>query len=201
MAEFKKMYFSETNLEEHSDAYLMANGWKRYDQRIGDPCPDDEDEEFNKQCTYVQSDDYMDIDGDDEWESELEVSDEIVKLFQDILNQEIQKEDENYEDVLAEDVSEVLLSEEVLNEFLFKKMVVRGGKKIKKWFSSIPGFKVVKNPDNPNAKPKLVKVKSKEKIARKKGAKRAKVKKVAKKFMTAFKRKKSLKKRSMFGLK
>ena len=86
-----------------------------------------------------------------------------------------------------------------LNEFLFKKMVVRGGKKIKKWFSSDPRMQVVPNPSG--GKPTLRIKKSAEKIKRKKGALRAKIKRAVKKAQSNLRRKLSQRKRSIFGLK
>lgn len=87
----------------------------------------------------------------------------------------------------------------VLNEFLFKKMVVRKGKKVKKWFSSDKNMQVI--PSKDGGKPKLRVKKASEKIKRKKGALKAKIKRATKKAQSNIKRKLSNLKRSIFGIK
>lgn len=87
----------------------------------------------------------------------------------------------------------------MLNERLFRKTVVRLGKKVKKWFSTEKGKKVVTG--KPGEKPHEEKIKSKEKIARRKGALRGKIKRSARKSQSKLKRRLSKLKRKIFGLK
>lgn len=91
------------------------------------------------------------------------------------------------------------INEEHLNEKLMKKIVVRAGKKIKKWISTDKNKRVVADPKG--GRPKEVIVKSKEKIARKKGQRKAKIKRAAKKAQSRIKRRISKLKRAVFGLK
>ena len=104
------------------------------------------------------------------------------------------EEDENavYTDVDVEDNGE-------LNERLVKKIVIRRGKKIKKWFSTDKNKHIVPNPDG--GKPKEVKTLSKEKINRKKGARKAKISRKSGQAQSKIKRKMSNRKRKIFGLK
>lgn len=103
-------------------------------------------------------------------------------------------EDENavYTDVDVED-------DGMLKEKIFKKLVIRGGKKIKKWFSTDPNKHIVPNPSG--GKPKEVKTLSKEKINRKKGARKARIKRKSGQAQSKIKRKMSNRKRKIFGLK
>lgn len=86
-----------------------------------------------------------------------------------------------------------------LNERLFKKIVVRQGKKVKKWISSDPRKKIKTNPTG--GKPTEVVKKSAERIARKKGSMRGKIKRKAKSAQIKIKSRISRLKRKMFGLK
>ena len=80
-----------------------------------------------------------------------------------------------------------------ITEALKRKKVVRGGKVVKKKVSDKEGYKTDKSG-------KEVKMSAKEKLARKKGAKRAAIKRRGKGASIARSKKKSLKKRKSTGL-
>ena len=79
-----------------------------------------------------------------------------------------------------------------ITEALKRKKVVRGGKVVKKKVTDKAGYKIKDN--------KEVKMSAKEKLARKKGAKRAVIKRRGKGASIARSKKKSLKKRKSTGL-
>ncbi len=81
--------------------------------------------------------------------------------------------------------------EELLEEGRTKKVMVRGGKKVKKWRAD-KGQKIVGG--------KAVRMKAAEKIKRKRGAKKAVIKKKGKQARITKKRNKSMKKRARLGL-
>jgi len=85
-----------------------------------------------------------------------------------------------------------------VNERLFKKIVVRGGVKKKKWFSTDPNKKIVH--DKSGGKPKEVVKKAKEKIARKKGALKGKIKRKVKGAQSKIRARLSRMKRKIFGI-
>lgn len=97
-----------------------------------------------------------------------------------------------YTDIDIEDDGDV-------NERLYKKIVVRNGKKIKKWKTTDPRKKVV--PDPAGGKPKEVVKKASERIKRKKGQLKGKIKRKVKGAQMKLKRKLSQRKRKMFGIK
>jgi len=82
-------------------------------------------------------------------------------------------------------------SEELLDEGRVKKVMVRGGKKVKKWKAD-RGQKM--------AGGRAVRMKAAERIKRKRGAKRAVIKKKGKQARITRKRNKSMKKRARLGL-
>jgi len=107
------------------------------------------------------------------------------------------EEDVECEDCCYTDID--VMDDGDLNERLFKKIVVRGGKKVKKWFTTDKNKRV--QPDPGGGKPKEVVKKAKEKIARKKGALKGKIKRKTKAAQSKIKRRLSKLKRSIFGLK
>ena len=110
----------------------------------------------------------------------------------------VQEDDEpDNDDCVYTDID--VMDESEINEMLFKKIVIRQGKKIKKWFSSDPRKKVQPNPDG-KGKPKEVVKKVKEKIARKKGSLRGKIKRKAQASQIKLHSKLSRLKRKIFGI-
>lgn len=79
-----------------------------------------------------------------------------------------------------------------VDEALKRVKVVRKGKRLIKWKTDKPGFKV----QMINGRPKEVKIKSAERIKRKKGAKIGSKKSKSKRNISAIKRKRSLKLRA-----
>lgn len=86
-----------------------------------------------------------------------------------------------------------------IDERLWKKKVVRAGKKIIKWVTDQIGFRVV--PDPAGGRPKLKRVTASEKIKKKKAQKKGAIKRKAKKAQMQLKRKISKRFRGMYGLK
>ena len=87
--------------------------------------------------------------------------------------------------------------EEEMNEKLVKKIVVRGGKRMKKWKSDKEGYRVVLDPDT--GRPKEVRMKAAEKRKRKLAQKKASKKRKAGAAQAKVKRKISMRKRSLFS--
>ena len=94
-------------------------------------------------------------------------------------------------DQLNADDDEEEEDEEIVSEALKKVKVVRGGKRMKKFKTNKPGFKIQMK----DGKPKEVKMSSKEKMTRKKAAKKAARSGKSKRKMAVKKRAKSVKKR------
>ena len=94
-------------------------------------------------------------------------------------------------DQLNADDDEEEEDEEIVSEALKKVKVVRGGKRMKKFKTNKPGFKIQMK----DGKPKEVKMSSKEKMTRKKAAKKAARKGKGKRKQAVKKRAKSIKKR------
>lgn len=85
-----------------------------------------------------------------------------------------------------------------INERLVKKVVIRKGKKIKKWKSDRPGYRTELDPDS--GRPKEVRMNPAEIRKRIKGQRKGKIKRKAKKAQIQIKRKISQKKRkSLLG--
>jgi hypothetical protein len=111
----------------------------------------------------------------------------------------VEDDDKYQENCFYTEVDEDIMVEGIINERLLKKIVVRAGKKLKKWYSDSALKKVIIDPVTGRAKEVIKKVK--EKIARKKGARKAKIKRSVKKSQSNLKRRLSKMKRSMFGIK
>lgn len=122
---------------------------------------------------------------------------------------EFEEEFEVDETAYYEECDENEDDEEEINEKLIKKIVIRrekksdgslgSPKKMKKWKSDKPGYRVVPDPDS--GRPKEVRMKTSEKIKRKKGQRKASIKRKAHSAQSGLKRKISMKKRTTMGLK
>lgn len=95
--------------------------------------------------------------------------------------------------ILESDLEEAF--EEYLSETIQKKTVVRDGKPRIKYYSSIPGYKVVMV----DGKPEERKVSSKEKLSRALGAKKAARKRRGQSKQSSIKRKRSIEARKRLG--
>lgn len=90
------------------------------------------------------------------------------------------------------------INEDELNERLIKKMVIRKGKKVKKWKSSRPGYRTVM--DKGTGRPKEVRMLPSEIRKRKKGQRMGKIKRKARQAQAKLKTKMSKRKRkSLLG--
>lgn len=120
---------------------------------------------------------------------ETEEDEEVQELMSAVY---IDKDGKEYTiDQLDTDDEEVEEDEESVSEAIKKVRVVRGGKRMRKFKSTKDGFKI----KMVDGKPKEIKMTPKEKMKRKKAAKKAVRKGKSKRKIASRKRKKSMKKR------
>jgi len=136
-------------------------------------------------------------------ENELS-EEELIEKYENLSEKTLGKISNILDDQIEEEEGTAVFSEQDcedadLNERLFKKIVVRGGKKIKKFKSDRPGYRVVLDPST--GRPKEVRMKAAEVRKRKKSQKLGAIKRKAKQATARIKRAISKRKRATFGLK
>ena len=117
-----------------------------------------------------------------------------------IESQDIEDEDDVYSTYTdLEDEYEDDDSVEEGNKRLFRRIVIRNGKKKKKWSTEIPNHKVIPDPDG--GRPTVTKMKPDEIRRKRKGQKMGAIKRKSKKAQILIKRRISNLKRKVFGVK
>ena len=153
---------------------------------------EEEEEEIGKFFEEFEKDFENDVPEEDMIEKYKSLSMDLLDKLEELCNEE---EDE-YDAFYTEDLD--LEENPMIAERLVKKIVVRKGKKIKKFKSDKPNFRVVLDPDT--KRPKEVRMNSAEVRKRKRGQRLGAIKRKASSAISKIKRKISNKKRGLFGL-